>query len=459
MEKEETIISTITPTIGGSVCVIRISGPNAISIASKYFPKVNLVEEGGGKHFFGKLINDDKQVVDEIVITVYKKPNSYTGEDVIEISCHSNVFIIEETIGLFLKNGSRMAEAGEFSKRAFLNGKMDLTQAEAVADLIASKSKTGVKNSLNLLSGSLSKKVDTLKSKLIDIASLLELELDFSEEDIEVIPPQMFLQVVNEALMEITNLIDSFSKGREYQKGIEILITGKPNVGKSSLMNAMLQKDRVIVSPTPGTTRDLIHEDIILKDTLVRLIDTAGIRLSEDHVEKEGVSRAKKLRDSAQLILFMVDASLDDYDEDKELLKDLLLKDGGKIILVGNKIDKMIDYKIKEYLLSTGLECIFVSAKEEKNISRLQEAIYERIKSKKELNKEDLVLSNLRQYEIFKKVKELLTENKKAFESSEGYEFIAADMRVTIDALSEITGQVSTDDILNNIFSSFCIGK
>lgn len=459
MEKTETIISTITPTVGGSICALRVSGTEGISIANKYFPRIDLEKNTGGMHFFGPMINTEGTIVDEVVINIYEKPNSYTGEDVVEISCHSNIFIIEEVLNLFLQNGCRMAEAGEFSKRAFLNGKIDLAQAEAVADLIASKSKTGVKNSLNILGGALSVKINLLKSKLIDIASLLELELDFSEEDLEVIPPGKFHQEVDEALAEVTKLIDSFSKGREYQKGVEILITGKPNVGKSSLMNTMLQRDRVIVSPTPGTTRDLIHEDIIIKDILVRLIDTAGIRFSDDHIEKEGVSRARGLRESAQVILFLLDISSSEFDEDKKLLEDLLEKDKEKLILVANKIDKKIDSELDKYISSIGVECVYISAKQETNINTLQDVLYSRLRIHEKTDSEELVLSNARQYEILKKVKELLLGNKKSFIAQEGLEFIASDLRLTIEALSEITGEISTDDILNNIFSSFCIGK
>ncbi len=459
MEKNATIISTITPTVGGSVCLIRISGPDAITLTNKYFPRLNLAEKKGGQHFFGKLLNDEKRVLDEVVLNVFKNPNSFSGEDVVEISCHSNIFIIEDVLNLFLNNGCRMAEAGEFSRRAFLNGKMDLAQAEAIADLIASKSKSGVNNSLNILGGVLSTKINNLKSKLIDIASLLELELDFSEEDLEIIPRDKYLLVIDEALHEVTKLVNSFAKGRDYQKGIEILITGKPNVGKSSLMNAMLQKDRVIVSATPGTTRDLIHEDIILIDTLVRFIDTAGIRLSEDQIEKEGVSRAKALRDSAQLILFIVDVSAKDFDEDQKLLEDLLPKEKEKLILIANKIDKKINSVTEKYLSKLDLESVYISAKQEKNIDGLQEVIHSRIKTSEKSTAEDVVLSNVRHHEILRKVKELLLNNRKSFEAKEGFEFIAADLRLTIAALSEITGEVTTDDILNNIFANFCIGK
>jgi len=458
MFSKDTIVSTITPSVGGSVCLIRLSGEQAIEIADSFFSKDIKKEEGGTFHF-GKIINRENDIVDEVILYLFRKPRSYTGEEIVEISCHNNIFIIDEIIDLFIKSGSRLAEPGEYSKRAFLNGKMDLTQAEAVADIIASKSKQSLKNSIHILEGKLSIKVNELKQGLIDVASLLELEIDFSEEDLNVISDDKYLEVVDGSLKQVEQLLNSFSKGRQFQKGIEVLITGKPNVGKSSLMNALLGKNRVIVSHIPGTTRDLIHEDVIFEDVLVRLIDTAGLRLADDEIEKEGVQRAKELINSSEIILVLIDISEEIKKEDRHIIEDFLLNQKEKTLLVTNKIDKEVNHNSEKYVEALSFQRINVSAKNETNIDELKNIIYNKIKDQNKTESEEIVISNKRQFEILKRVKGLLEDNRKSFHAKTGVEFIAADLRITIDALSEITGEITTDDILNNIFSTFCIGK
>lgn len=459
MFSKDTIISTITSSVGGSVCLIRVSGEKAIEIANRFFVSKNIKSVADGTFHFGTLVNYNNEVIDKVILYLFKKPRSYTGEDVIEISCHNNIFIIDEIIDLFLQSGCRLAEPGEYSKRAFLNGKMDLTQAEAVADIIASKSKNSLKNSIHILEGRLSAKINNLKQSLIDIASLLELEIDFSEEGLDVISDDKYISVVDDSLEQINELIKSFSKGRQFQKGIEVLITGKPNVGKSSLMNSLLGKNRVIVSNIPGTTRDLIHEDVIFEDVLVRLIDTAGIRLSEDEIEKEGVLRAKELVESSEIILVIVDVSEEIDKEDVQIIEELVINVKKKLLIVANKIDKKINIKSENYIKNLKLDTVYISAKNETNIEELKSIIFTRIKKQQKIESEEIIISNKRQFEILKKVKKLLEENRKSFKAKTGVEFVAADLRITIDSLSELTGEITTDDILNNIFSSFCIGK
>jgi tRNA modification GTPase len=458
MYSKDTIVSTITPSVGGSVCLVRISGELSIPISIRFFSK-DISREQGGTFHFGKLCGIDGEIIDEVIVYLFKKPKSYTGEDVVEISCHNNIFIVDQIIDLFIKEGCRLAGPGEYTKRAFLNGKMDLTQAEAVADIIASKSKQSLKNSIHILEGELSKKIGRLKEGLIDVASLLELEIDFSEEDLDVISDDTYIEVVDNSLVQINALLNSFRKGREYQKGIEVLITGKPNVGKSSLMNAMLGKNRVIVSHIPGTTRDLIHEDVIFEDVLVRLIDTAGLRLADDEIEKEGVERAKELINSAEIILVLIDVSEEIEKEDKQIIEEFLIDQKDKTLLVTNKNDKEINPSCEKYLAELSFERIDISAKNNTNIDNLKRIIYDRIQQQNRSDSEEIVISNKRQYEILKRIKGLLEENKQSFIDKTGLEFIAADLRITIDALSEITGEITTDDILNNIFSNFCIGK
>lgn len=459
MFSKDTIISTITSSMGGSVCLFRISGEKSINIAQQFFIPQDLKKEKGGTFHFGKIINKDKEIIDEVIIYLFRKPRSYTGEDVVEISCHNNVLIIDEIFDLFIKSGCRLAQPGEFTKRAFFNGKMDLTQAEAVADIISSKTKQSLKNSINILGGILSIKINELKQSLIDIASLLELEIDFSEEDLDIIPEKKYLTVVDYSIKKVEELIRSFSKGRQFQKGIEVIITGKPNVGKSSLMNSLLGKDRVIVSHIPGTTRDMIHEDIVFEDILVRLIDTAGIRLTFDEIEKEGVKRARKLVESSELILVLIDISEKVDNEDIHIIDELTFNYKNKLLLVANKIDKDKNPAAETYIKNSGLETIYISAREEINIEDLKTKIYNRITSQAELATEEIIISNKRQYEILKKIKMLLQKNRKAFKKNVGHEFIAADLRLTIESLAELTGEITTDDILNNIFSNFCIGK
>lgn len=459
MYTKDTIISTITPVTGGSISLLRISGEDAIEITNKYFISYDLLKSTGGQFYFGQFTDQEKNIIDEVIVYVFTKPKSYTGENVIEISCHSNVFIVEEIINLFLQSGCRIAEPGEFSKRAFLNGKMDLVQAEAVADIIASKSRASVKNALNLLEGRLSKKILQLKKNLIDIGSLLELELDFTEEDLEIISKDKYLATIQSAIEIVEKLLKTYNRGREFQKGIEILIAGKPNVGKSSLMNALLERDRVIVSHIPGTTRDLIHEDIILEDVLVRLIDTAGIRFTIDQIEAEGVTRARKLLQTANIILILIDTSQAVDDDDLEIINSLIEKKRDEIIIIGNKTDKKVNEETQKYIKSLELQTVYISAKEEKNIDLLKQTLLNRIKVREREFSEDVILSNKRQFDILQRVKKILEKNSESFKNDEGFEFIAVDLRLAIDTLSEITGEISTDDILNNIFSNFCIGK
>ncbi len=459
MYEKDTIISPISSVSGASVSLIRLSGISAIQTVNRFFSSVNLEKAEGGKFYFGKLIAENNQVIDEVIVYIFRAPKSYTGENIVEISCHSNVFIIEEILQLFIQNGCRTAKPGEFTQRAFLNGKMDLTQAEAVADIISSKSKAGVKNSLLFLEGGLSKKIKELKKDIIDLASLLELGLDFSEENLEIVSNDEVINKLNILLDEINTLIKSFSNSRDFQKGIEVLLVGEPNVGKSSLMNALLEKDRVIVSHIPGTTRDIIHEDIILEDTLVRFIDTAGIRITDDHIEASGVDRVKKLIDKVDIVLALFDLAEGISIENKELLNRLIKDKGEDVIIIGNKIDKKIKKETIDFINSFSNNKILVSAKLSENINQLRSAISFHIKREIQNEPDELILTNKRHHNILLEIKEKIITTRDSFSHNPGHEFIAADLREIINKLSEITGEITTDDILNNIFSSFCIGK
>lgn len=455
----DTIISSITPSVGGSVALVRISGKKAVEISNDFFPPKNLLKISGGRFYFGKLIDEHNATIDEVVLLIYREPNSYTGEDIVEISCHSNPFIIEKVIKLFLNSGCRLAEPGEFSKRAFLNGKMDLIQAEAVADLIAAKSEAVVKNSLLQIDGRLSQIIKNIKEDLIKTASLLELDLDFNEDDIEIIKADQIIDSVNSAYTKIDSLLKSYNYGRILSKGIEVLITGKPNVGKSSLMNALLDKDRVIVSEQPGTTRDIVHEDILVDNILIRFIDSAGIQITSDSIEAEGVERARKLFDNANIILLMLDISEPFSQDDRNLLKAISSFYSSKMILVKNKIDIKEDGSNLQYLEKKNFKAFPVSAINGDNVRELKDKILKKIFSIDKNISEEILITNERQNTALIKTKEALVNVKKGIENHFGYEFAAVDMRLAIDSLSEITGEISTDDILDNIFSNFCIGK
>jgi len=390
---------------------------------------------------------------------LYKSPNSYTGEDVIEISCHGNPFVAEEIIDQYLLNGCRIANPGEFSKRAFLNGKMDLLQAEAIADLISAKSRRIVENSLALAGGRLSDLVSRLKNELIHTASLITLDLDFTEEDLGIIEKNQISDAVKTAIETINTLIGTYQYGRILNKGLEVLICGKPNVGKSSILNALINRDRAIVSSSPGTTRDTIHEDVVIDNISIRFIDTAGIRITTDEIEAEGVSRSKAAFGKADIILIIIDLSEKLTEEDYRLTEMLLKSYKSRSIIVGNKNDKEIESSTKSEIEETGLPVIEVSAIRGSRITELQKMIVQRVKVNTNNLDEDILITNQRQYEIFKRTRDALNQALESLNKNFGNEFIAVDMKNAIDALSEITGEISTDDILNNIFSNFCIGK
>jgi len=458
-KETDTIMAPLTSTAGGTVALIRISGPDAITICARFFQPHNLLESEGGRFFYGRLIKPDKAIVDEVLVYVFKSPNSFTGEDVVEISCHNNIFILEDIVQMLVEAGCRLAEPGEFSKRAFLNNKIDLVQAEAIADLIAAKSRASTRNSLKMLEGRLSKELKALKDKLIKMASMLELELDFSEEDLEIIADDELLRILNGIISFTKKLQTSYKNSRMLHKGAEVLIAGKPNVGKSSLMNALLNKDRVIVSSIPGTTRDLIHEDILMDDVLVRLIDTAGIRFTEDEIEAEGVNRAKSLLHDSDMVLFLIDLSDEVSSDEKEMLESLLNHVGERVILVGNKTDLKHNPHSKDFFDKSKAHKVSISAYDGGGLDSLKRLITNTVKKSFTQSQEDILITNQRQFNVLGRVEKGLTQAKEALNSKMSSEFIAIHIRDAIDALSELTGVISTDDILNSIFKDFCIGK
>lgn len=457
--REDTIIAPLTPSVGGSVSLIRVSGSKATRVVDPFFPKHNLSGDPGGRHYYGPLLNEQGEIIDQVIVLTFRKPKSYTGEDVLEISCHANPLIVRDIVQLLLRNGCRLAEPGEFTKRAFLNGRIDLAQAEAVADLIAARSREGIRNSLAQLRGKLSLVVGQLKRELIELSSYIELDLDFSQEELEIISTSRIEEVLNSITARVERLLESYTNSKPLIQGIEVLISGKPNVGKSSLMNVLLNKDRVIVSEQPGTTRDIVHEDILIDNTLVRFIDTAGIRFTTNAVEAEGVERTRDYYNHADIILLLVDSSLPLDSEDINMIKTGATLYRSKILLIGNKMDLGVNEQAQSKLRDYGLPLQFISAKMGENIDAIKEAVLKKAFQFHHSNPEEVLITNERQKSIFEAALQALLNVKAGLKKGLGYEYLAVDLKDAVESLSKITGEITTDDILNSIFSHFCIGK
>ena len=454
----DTIIAPITSVTGGSICVIRISGKNSILMTKKVFGSHDISKNKGNTLYHG-FIKNNENLLDEVIIALFRKPKSYTGEDIIEISCHANPFIVSNIIQIFLDMGCRYAEPGEFTKRAFLNGKMDLMQAEAVQDIISSQSKLAVNNAISQLKGSLSRKIECIRSQIINISSFLTLDLDFADSDIEIIGEEKVKSEVKKLIESIDRLATSYNTGKKFSNPMEVIITGKPNVGKSSLMNALLEQERVIVSEIPGTTRDYIHEEIIIKDIIVKFIDTAGIRIAENSIEKKGIEKTIQLFSKVRIILFMLDLSQGPNNEDKNFLNFMSQRFGDKLLIIGNKKDLKISEEMRNFLKSIKTDKINISAKKLQGISKLKEEIYKIHQKYSKTGLEEIFITNERQHTKLIETKKSLKKVLKALANGIGYEFLALDLKSAIDSISEITGEIATDDILNNIFKNFCIGK
>ncbi|RQV96923.1 MAG: tRNA uridine-5-carboxymethylaminomethyl(34) synthesis GTPase MnmE [Calditrichaeota bacterium] len=454
----DTIIAPITSVTGGSVCVIRISGKDSILLAKKAIGPFDISKNKGNTLCHGYIKNNGN-ILDEVIIALFRKPKSYTGEDVIEINCHANPFIVNNILQTFLDIGCRYAEPGEFTKRAFLNGKMDLIQAEAVQDIISSQSKLAVNNAISQLKGSLSKKIDFIRNQIINISSFLTLDLDFADGDIEIIEPEKVREEIEILIRSIEELAISYNAGKKFSNPMEVVIAGKPNVGKSSLMNALLEQERVIVSEIPGTTRDYIHEEIIIKDIIVKFIDTAGIRITENSIEIKGIEKTIKLFSRARLILLMLDLSQEPNKEDKNILKFISKRFSDKLLIIGNKKDLNISEEMRIFLENVRIKKINISAKKIQGINILKEEIYKIHQEDSKTGLEEIFITNERQYTKLIETKTSLKKVLDALANGLGYEFLAVDLKSAIDKISEITGEIATDDILNNIFKNFCIGK
>jgi tRNA modification GTPase len=453
---DDTIVALATPPGISALGVIRLSGSLAISIINKLFPSKDLEAQPSHSLHVGYLKKDDK-VLDEAVISIYKAPRSYTGENIIEISCHGSPFIHQQVIDACIDEGARLARPGEFTQRAFLNGKLDLTQAEAVADLIASNSQSSHKAALNNIRGGFSHALKSLREDLVKFSALIELELDFSQEDVEFADRSHLSALVNEAIEQTAKLIQSFKLGNVIRNGVSVAIIGKPNAGKSTLLNALLNEDRAIVSEIPGTTRDTIEEVINIDGILFRLIDTAGIREhSEDVIEVVGIEKSLQKMKQADIVIYLFDVN---KEEPKELEKIIskLKQEEINYILTGNKADLVDAQAAREkFAFTEGL--IFISARSLHHLEVLKEKMVDMVLQENTFS-ENVIVTNARHFHSLKQVHEAMNEVKDGLENKIPGDLLSLDIRRSLQYLGEITGEITNEDQLDYIFSKFCIGK
>lgn len=452
---DDTIIAPLTPPGQGAVTILRLSGAKSVDFLSRCFVKRNkshFSSFDSHRFYYGFIYSDDV-FIDEVMAVYMASPRSYTCEDVVEIHCHASVAIIKTVIDLFVSFGVRIAEPGEFTYRAFRNGRIDLSHAEAVADLIASKSRMASQLALRQMTGALSDRVFSFKDSLLRMLALVEAYIDFPEEDIEISHAQLLKNDATSLLQSFDHLLTGYDEGRILRDGFSLLILGKPNVGKSSLLNLLVGEDRAIVTNIPGTTRDIIQESITLNGFPVTLVDTAGIRDSDDPIEQDGVQRAKSKIKSADIILYLVDGSCP---FDPSILEDISLLPVGQFIIVANKADK------DNFLLADDIQQypnFSISVKCDLGISDLIAGILDMLNIHQESRDESVVLSDRRHRDILVRCKSYLNDFICAFDTGESDEFLALHLREALQALGEITGETTPDDILNDIFSRFCIGK
>jgi len=466
IRKGETICAPATGS-GGAIAVIRMSGPESFNICGKIFSSqgknVTLSKMKGYSIVFGE-IRDSDEIVDEVLVSVFRSPHSYTGEDSVEISCHASPYIQKRMLELLIRNGAVSANPGEFTQRAFMNGKIDLSQAEAVADLIASSSSASHRLAMNQMRGGFSAEISKLRAELLNFASLIELELDFGEEDVEFADRGQLLLITESVIAITEKLASSFLLGNVIKNGIPVAIIGKPNSGKSTLLNVLLMEDKAIVSDIPGTTRDVIEDTIVIDGLEYRFIDTAGLRDTEDVIETMGIKKTHEKIGQASIIL-LVDEATDDpasINNRIENIRALDKENGKKIIVIINKNDLVSDeesLKLRgKITLQHGEEMLFISARQRDGIDELR-TMLGRSAGIGKISTENVIITNVRHYEALLNVTESLRRVDDGVNSGIPEDLIAIDIRQAIHYLGEITGEITTDEILGNIFKNFCIGK
>ncbi len=466
----DTICAISTASGTGAIAVIRIAGPEAFSVCEKIFKPTKagkkISDQRPNSVHFG-VINDGEKDIDEVLLSVFKAPNSFTGDDIIEIACHGAMYIQQQILQLLIKNGALMAQPGEFTQRAFLNGKMDLSQAEAVADLIAARSEAERRVALHQMRGGFSSELIKLRERLLWFISLIELELDFSEEDVEFASRKELFELVEELINYLTGLVDSFKLGNAIKNGIPVAIAGHTNVGKSTLLNALLNEEKAIVSDIHGTTRDAIEDSIIIRGVTFRFIDTAGIRTTADKIESLGIQLTFRKIIQAAIILLLVDVT-EPINKIHDVINDILNRietDRQQLILVVNKTDLIDESTINERFSKKAFPELYgknsivpISAKYKRNIDTLTDELLRWVDTNA-IDNDELIVTNVRHYEALSNALESILRVKTGLNDNISGDFLAQDIREALHYLGSITGQISTDEILGTIFKNFCIGK
>ncbi len=456
MDMDETIVALATPSGTSAIGVIRMSGKEAITICNSVFQGKDLPQQATHTIHYGKIANDEGKILDEVVVSLFKAPKSYTKENTVEISCHGSPYIHQQVIQLLVSKGARTAKPGEFTLRAFMNGQMDLSQAEAVADLINSNSGASHEIAMEQMRGGFSQKIKELRDRLIHFASMIELELDFSQEDVEFADKNELKELVQDLLDLMQKLADSFSLGNVLKNGVATVIAGRPNAGKSTLMNRLLNEERAIVSDIPGTTRDVIEEAISLEGITFRFIDTAGIREASDKIESIGVERTYEQMEQATLVVYVFDVNEVSPATLKNDIEELNVE-GATLILVGNKIDQNDEEELKQQFQDFE-DVLWISAAKGTHVEQLRKALVQQVQTR-DMDQESVIVTNARHYEALTKARDSLKDVLQGIDDEVPGDLLALDIQHALHFLGEITGEVTTDDILEDIFSNFCIGK
>lgn len=457
---DDTIMALATPSGAGAIAIIRMSGKDALVIADKVFRakgKKTISEADSHTIIFGDILDGD-ELVDEVLASVFRNPKSFTGENSVEISCHGSTFIQKRILNLLSKNGCRMAKPGEYTMRAFLNRKMDLSQAEAVADLIASSSEAAHKVAMHQMRGGFANELKVLREELVHFASLIELELDFAEEDVEFADRTQMVELINRINTKINQLIGSFELGNVIKEGVQVAIIGEPNAGKSTLLNAFLNEERAIVSDIAGTTRDTVEDELVIEGIKYRFVDTAGIRETTDIIENLGIERTMQKAEQADVVMFLFDAATYTSERLKKEISELKYRKSDledRLILVANKTDKTSESVASKF---ADFNAVSISAKEKTGIDELKEKLTEFV-NLSALEEDQTIVTNTRHIEALNGAKNSLKEVLIGFEKQMPSDLVAIDIRRALFHLGEITGEITTDDLLGNIFSKFCIGK
>lgn len=442
----------------GAIAVVRVSGEGAITIVNQLFRGKDLTQQASHTAHFGTLRTTDGKIIDEVLVTIFRAPKSFTKEDVVEISCHGSEFIIQQILHRLRLEGVRLARPGEFTQRAFLNGQFDLVQAEAVADLIASDSEASHRAALTQLRGGYSKQLKALRQQLIDFVALVELELDFGEEDVEFAHRSRLRELMVNIRRVLHPLITSFSVGNAIKNGVPTVIVGKPNAGKSTLLNALLNEEKAIVSDIPGTTRDIIEDELFLDGIRFRLIDTAGLRQATDQIEAIGIERTQqKMRDAA-LVIYLFDGSAITSDELLTAV-DEVRSSGKPYLLVGNKLDATSDAIRQKLETTVGEPVVWISAAQQTHLDNLRTILSSRVRTDSAVQTGSAVITNARHYEHLTGADEALSRAIAGLDDGVTPDWLAMDLRIALQQLGELTGEITTDDLLDSIFSKFCIGK